>query len=88
MAAKETEKLSEELAQIEKDIQMKEQQFLTQWHSETATITTWGNGIWSSTTSTGFTQQDDAYNSNDVKQAELNWDVSENETEKTVEDDV
>jgi len=28
VAAKETEKLSEELAQIEKDIQMKEQQFL------------------------------------------------------------
>lgn len=28
VAAKETEKLSEELAQIEKDIQIKEQQFL------------------------------------------------------------
>lgn len=31
--------------------------FKTQWHSETATITTWGDGIWSSTTSTGFTTQ-------------------------------
>lgn len=31
--------------------------YKTQWHSETATITTWGEGIWSSTTSTGFTTQ-------------------------------
>ncbi|XP_050424791.1 roquin-1 [Adelges cooleyi] len=89
VAAKETEKLSEELAQIEKDIQTKEQQFLTQWHSETATITTWGEGIWSSTTSTGFTtQQDDAYNSNVVKQAEVKWDGSENDTERAIVEEV
>ncbi|VVC27713.1 Zinc finger, RING-type,Zinc finger, RING/FYVE/PHD-type,Zinc finger, CCCH-type,Zinc finger [Cinara cedri] len=90
VAAKETDKLSEELAQIEKDIQTKEQQFLTQWHSETATITTWGDGIWSSTTSSGFTTQpDDTYNRNgNVKQSELKWDDSENEAEKPIVEEV
>ncbi|XP_050548992.1 roquin-1 [Daktulosphaira vitifoliae] len=90
VAAKETEKLSEELAQIEKDIQIKEQQFLTQWHSETATITTWGDGIWSSTTSTGFTtQQDDSYNnSNVVKQTDIKWDGIENDSERAIAEEV
>ncbi|XP_026812653.1 roquin-2 [Rhopalosiphum maidis] len=89
VAAKETDKLSEELAQIERDIQTEEQQFLTQCYSETATITTWGDGIWSSTTSSGFTaQQDDAYNSNNVKQAELKWDGGDNKSEKSVVEEV